>query len=142
MILSCLFIAWVCQVGRTQNYITENDTGGQRNTWDAGRNNIKWRWFCKSTTNIDKHLYLEQFKVVHCKINLDIFLSLLSLMQVVSSNPAHDKVYFIQHYVMKFVSDLRSVVFSGHSDSFINKTDRHDITEILLKVALTTINLT
>jgi hypothetical protein len=37
-------------------------------------------------------------------INLDIFLSLLSLMQVVSSNPAHDKVYFIQHYVIKFVS--------------------------------------
>jgi hypothetical protein len=38
--------------------------------------------------------------------------------------------------VLKFVSDLRhrSVVF------YNNKTDHHDITEILLKVALNTIN--
>ena len=28
---------------------------------------------------------------------------------VVSSNPAHDKVYLIQHYVLKFVSDLQWV---------------------------------
>jgi hypothetical protein len=27
--------------------------------------------------------------------------------KVVSSNPAHGKVYSIQHYVIKFVSDLR-----------------------------------
>ena len=33
----------------------------------------------------------------------------------------------------------RSVVFSGYS-SFLNYTDRHDIAEILLKVALDTIN--
>ena len=26
---------------------------------------------------------------------------------VVSLNPVHDEVYFIQHYVMKFVIDLR-----------------------------------
>jgi hypothetical protein len=32
----------------------------------------------------------------------------------------------------------RSVVFYGYSST--NKTDRHDITEILLKVALNTIN--
>jgi hypothetical protein len=37
--------------------------------------------------------------------------------------------------VIKFVSDLRQV-------SSINKTDRHDITEILLKVALNSINQT
>ena len=36
----------------------------------------------------------------------------------------------------------RSVVFSGYSVSFINKTDRHDRVEILLKVALKTINIT
>jgi hypothetical protein len=41
-----------------------------------------------------------------------------------------------QHYVIKFVSDLRQV---GGSVSYINKTDRHDITEILLKVVLNTI---
>jgi len=43
------------------------------------------------------------------------------------------EVYSIQHYVIKFVSDL-SVVFIWYS-CFL-----HDITEILLKVALITIN--
>ena len=49
--------------------------------------------------------------------------------KVVSSNPAHGEVYSIQHQVIKFVSDWLVV-------SSTNKTDRHDITEILLKVAL------
>ena len=35
----------------------------------------------------------------------------------------------------------RSVVFSGTPVSSTNKTDRHDITEVLLKVALNTITL-
>jgi len=35
----------------------------------------------------------------------------------------------------------RSVVFSGYSGSSTNKTDRHDMTEILFKVALNTISL-
>jgi hypothetical protein len=57
-----------------------------------------------------------------------------------SSKPVHGEVYSIQHYVIKFVSDLRHVVvFFGYST---NKTDCHDITEILLKVALNTINQT
>ena len=48
------------------------------------------------------------------------------------------------HYVIKFVSDLRQVRwFSPGTPVFsTNKTDRHDITEILLKVALNTIILT
>jgi len=46
------------------------------------------------------------------------------------------EVYSIQHYVIKFVSDLRQVVSST------NKTFRDDKTEILLKVALSTITLT
>ena len=59
---------------------------------------------------------------------------------VVSSNHANGKVYSIQHYVIKFVSDLREVVFSpGTPVSSTNKTDCHNITEILLKVALNTI---
>ena len=58
--------------------------------------------------------------------------------KVVSSNPVHGEVYWIQHYVIKFVSDLRQV--SGISVSSINKTDHHDITEILLKVALNIID--
>jgi hypothetical protein len=42
----------------------------------------------------------------------------------------------VQHYVIKFVSDRGTPVSST------NKTDRHDIAEILLKVALNTITQT
>jgi hypothetical protein len=63
---------------------------------------------------------------------------------VVSSNPVHGEVYSMQHYVIKFVCDLRQV------DGFLRvlrfsppiKLDCHDITEILVKVALNTINQT
>jgi hypothetical protein len=50
----------------------------------------------------------------------------------------------VQHYVIKFVSNLwQGRWFSpGPPDSSTNKTDRHDITEILLKVALNTIKQT
>jgi hypothetical protein len=48
----------------------------------------------------------------------------------------------MQQYVIKFVSGLdRSVVFhQGTPVSTTNKTDHHDITEILLKVVLSTIS--
>ena len=50
-------------------------------------------------------------------------------------------VYMIQHYAINFVSDLRQVSgFLGTPVSSTNKTDLHDITEILLKVMLNTIN--
>ena len=50
-------------------------------------------------------------------------------------------MYSIQRYVMKLVSYCRW--FSpGTLVSSTNKTDCHDITEILLKVALNTITLT
>jgi len=47
----------------------------------------------------------------------------------------------VQHYVIKFVSDLRQVggFLLGPQVSFTNKTDRHNIAEILLKVALNSI---
>ena len=61
------------------------------------------------------------------------------LCSVVSSNPANDDEYSIQHYVIKFVSDLRQD-YLGTPISSTNKTDRHDINEILLKVTLNTIN--
>jgi hypothetical protein len=49
----------------------------------------------------------------------------------------------VQHYVKKFVSDLRQVGgFLCIPVSSTNKTDYHDITEILLKVALNTIKQT
>jgi hypothetical protein len=61
--------------------------------------------------------------------------------QVLSLIPVNGEIYSMQHYVIKVVGDLRQVsgflwillVFST------NKTDSHDITEILLKVALNTI---
>ena len=58
-------------------------------------------------------------------------------------NPTHGKVYSIELYIIKFVSDLRKViVFSAYSGFFHNKTDCHDISEIFLKLALNTITLT
>ena len=46
-------------------------------------------------------------------------------------------------YVMKMSATFgKSVVFSGTPVSSTNKTDRHDIIEILLKVALNSITLT
>jgi hypothetical protein len=64
-------------------------------------------------------------------------LSVYHLKMVLSLNPVHGEVYSTQHYVIKFVSDLRQVgVFSpGTPVSSTNKTDCHNITEILLKVA-------
>jgi hypothetical protein len=44
----------------------------------------------------------------------------------------------VQHYLIKFFNDLRQVS-PGTPVSSINKADRHDITEILLKVELNTI---
>ena len=56
---------------------------------------------------------------------------------VVSLNLDQGEVYSIQHYVIKFVSDLRQGgVFFGSST---NKTDCHDIAEIFLTVSLNTI---
>ena len=46
--------------------------------------------------------------------------------EVASSNLAHGEVYSIYIYVIQFVTDLRQIC----------ETDRHDITKILLKVAL------
>ena len=53
-----------------------------------------------------------------------------------------DEVCSIQHNVIEFVNDLAQVSgFLDISVSSINKIDCHDIIEILLKVALNTINL-
>jgi len=51
----------------------------------------------------------------------------------VSLNPTHGEVYLMQHYVIVSVTCNMSVVSST------NKTDRNNITEILLKVTLNTI---
>ena len=64
--------------------------------------------------------------------------NLLITPKVESLNLTHGEVYSIQHYVMKFVSDLQQVncFLQVLLVSSSNKTDCHDITEILLKVAL------
>ena len=65
-------------------------------------------------------------------INIFLFLPDIQNTKVVSSNHVHGDVYSVQQYVIKFVSTPVSST---------NKTGRHNITEILLKVALNTINL-
>jgi len=59
--------------------------------------------------------------------------------KVVSSNPTHGEVYSIQHYVIKFFSDLRQVSGFHRFPPLIKLTAT--ITELLLKVSLNTITL-
>jgi len=63
--------------------------------------------------------------------------------KIVISNPVHGDVCSIQHYVIKFVNDFRQVGwFSPGTPIYsTNKTDRHNIAAILLKVALNTTTL-
>ena len=68
---------------------------------------------------------------------------MLITTNVVSSNPTHGKVYSIQHYVIVCQWLATGQWFSlGALVSSTNKTDCHDITDLLLKVALNTITLT
>ena len=78
------------------------------------------------------------------RVVLTASLSPLPWAKQFCSNPAHDEVYLKQHYVIKFVSELRQddVFFPGKPVFSTNKTDRHDITEIFLKVVLKTITRT
>jgi hypothetical protein len=65
-------------------------------------------------------------------LQLPVLQSVPTTINVVSLNLVHSKVYSIQHYAINFVSDLQLVSCSPDTQySSINKTDRHDITEIL-----------
>ena len=69
---------------------------------------------------------------------LDLQLPMQSVpitIKIVNSKPPHDEVCYIQSLS---VTCDRSVVFSGYTGVSNNKTDRHDITEILLNVSLNT----
>jgi len=80
--------------------------------------------------------------VIVWQVDLQLYMQSVPITtNVVSLNPAHDEVYSIQQYEIKLIRDLQ-LFFLGTPVSFTNKTDRHDITEILLKVALNTICLT
>ena len=63
------------------------------------------------------------------------------ITKVVSSNPTHGEVYSIQHYMIKICQRLATRRWFSPVSS-TNKPDSHDLTEILLKVALNTITLT
>ena len=67
------------------------------------------------------------FRTVPTMCYLYFFILLLMIYVAKYSNPALGEVYSIQHYAIKFVSDLRQVDVSS-----TNKTDRHGIAEILL----------
>ena len=63
--------------------------------------------------------------------------------KVVSSNPVQGEVYSIQHYLIKLQWLVTGRWFSpGTPFSSSDKTDCHDIIELLLKRALNTITLT
>jgi hypothetical protein len=64
--------------------------------------------------------------------------------KVVSSNPIHGEVYSIQQLCDKVCQCLATCQWFSQSTpvSSTNKTDRYDITEVLLNVKLNTINLT
>jgi hypothetical protein len=63
--------------------------------------------------------------------------------EVVSSNLAHGEVYSILHYVNKVCQWLAAGLWFSPCtpDPFTNKTDHHDIVEILLKVAVNILTL-
>ena len=66
------------------------------------------------------------------------FICNLSITTNVSSNLTLGEVYSIQHVIV--FSDLQPV--GDFPDFSTNKTDHHNVTEMLLKVAFSTITLT
>ena len=89
-------------------------------------------YMCPMGTEFDSVSKISRldFRTVPTMCYLYFFVLLLMIYVATYSYPTLGEVYSIQHYAIKFVSDLRQVdVFYGYST---NKTDRHGITEILL----------
>jgi hypothetical protein len=80
---------------------------------------------------------------MHCLLyEITSFIMLQSVpitTNVASLNPAHGEVYSIHYVISLSVTYCRSVIFFHVLVFSSNKTDHHDITEILLKVTLNTI---
>ena len=97
---------------------------------------------------MSSHVYMyNRFSVEHIVVavivwQLDLQLPMQSVPIVtkVGSNPVHGEMYSIQYYVIK--CQWLAIGRWLTPVSSTNKTDRHDITKILLKVALNTINPT
>ena len=79
---------------------------------------------------------------VSCYISQHQCLSQLNMQHAILK-PAHGEVYLIQHYVISVCLWLATGQWfsPGTPVSSTNKTGCHDITEILFKVMLNTINL-
>jgi len=76
------------------------------------------------------------------EINLPYFMDYIyQFDNFFSIESSWGKVYSIQHYVIKIVSATGQCFSLATQASSNNKTDCNDITEILLKVTLNTINL-
>ena len=109
-------------------------------------NEEKWKWYKTDVTDKLTMRMLTQSDFLLLFINvLNVYYSMTKSVpittNVVSSNPAQGEVYSIQHYVIKFVRDLRQV--GGVLRVFripppIKLTATIYISEILLKVALNT----
>ena len=67
---------------------------------------------------------------------------LFKTIAVKTHNRSKDLGHNTKYFQSLSVTCDRSVVLSGYSVSSTNKTDHHDITEMLLKVALNSINQT
>jgi len=66
--------------------------------------------YLSTTTNIEGIVVV----VIVWKLDLQLLLQSVPITtKVVSSNPTHGDVYSIQHYVIKFVSDLLWFVVSA-----------------------------
>jgi hypothetical protein len=124
----------------TKDYLS-NDQQGQ-----LARRYLRFYFICKIPDVVQKHFLLANclFGTSYTQGRINSIIVPLPWAKQFCSNPAHDEVYLKQHYVIKFVSELRQVdvFFSGKPVFSTNKTDRHDITEIFLKVVLKTITLT
>jgi hypothetical protein len=69
---------------------------------------ISWR-NCLTVTLICGQVQPFIFSSVYSLISV-FNLNRISYRRILSSNPAHGKVYSIQHYVIKFVSDLQNIL--------------------------------
>jgi len=72
-------------------------------------------WMCKTIFIVFRGPSIVLMIVWYLDLQLSMQLVPITT-NVVSSKPVHGKLYSIQHYVIKFVSDWRQVcVFSGYS---------------------------
>ena len=78
--------------------------------------------------------------ILKCNVSID---KNITYMWVLSHIALHGNTFPLQHYVIKFVNNLLQIDgFSGGAPVYsFNKIDFHDITEIVLKVALSTTTL-